>query len=73
MDPVAPTMEQPTVAEPTTPTMEEPTTTGPTSHGSGLHDVGDPSVEEEWDATTTLGSLGGAGTEPMGNASSSAA
>ena len=70
-DPVAPNMEQPMVAEPTTPTMEEPSTTRPTSPGEGLHDKGDPSVEEAWDVATTSSGLVGAGTELAGDAPSS--
>ena len=71
-DPVTPTVEQPTVAEPFTSTMEEPSTTGLTSPGVGLHDEGDPDVEEAWDATMMLSGLARAGTEPTGYASSSA-
>ena len=73
MDLVTPTVEQLTVAEPTAPTMEEPSTTGLTSHGIGLHDEGDPDVEEAWDATMMLSGLARAGTEPAGDAPSSAA
>ena len=73
VDPVAPTVEQPMVVELTASTMEESSTTGPTLPGGGLHDEGDPSVEEAWDATTTSSGLAGVGTEPAGDASSSAA
>jgi len=72
-DSVAPTMEQPTVVELTAPTMEEPTTTGPTSPSGGLHDEGDPSVEEAWDAAATSSGLTEAGTELAGDALSSGA
>ena len=65
-------MEQPIVVEPIAPTMEEPTTTRLTSLGEGLHDEGDPSVEA-WDAALTSGGLGGAGTNPEGDVPSSAA
>ena len=73
VDLVFPTMEQPTVAELTAPTMEEPSTTGPTSPNGGFHDEGDPGVEEAWDAVATSSGLAGAGTEPAGDAPSSAA
>ena len=53
------------VAEPTAPAMEEPSTTGPISPGGGLHDEGDPGVEE------LSGGLGGEGMETTGDASSS--
>ena len=61
------------VAEPTTPTMEVPSITRPTSPGGGLHDEGDPSVEEAWDAMVMSSGLAGAGTEPTGDTPSSAA
>ena len=73
VDSVAPTMEQPMVAEPTAPTMEEPSTTGPTSPGGRLHDEGNPSVEEALDAMARLSGLARAGMKPAGDASSSAA
>ena len=57
-------MEQPIVAKPTAPTMEEPSTTGPTSPSGGLHDEGDPSVEEAWDAMETWSGPTKVGTEP---------
>ena len=52
--------------------MEEPSTTGLTSPGGGLHDEGDPSVEEAWDAMATLSDLAGAGMKPAGDTLSSA-
>ena len=67
-----PTVEQLTVVESTALTMEECSTTRPTSPGSGLHDEGDPSVEEAWDAMVTSSGLARAGTEPTGDEPSSA-
>ena len=52
--------------------MEEPSTTGLTSPGGGLHDEGDPNVDEAWDATVTLSGLAKAGV-PARDALSSAA
>ena len=67
VDPVAPTVEQLTVVESTALTMEECSTTRPTSPGSGLHDEGDPSVEEVWDAVAMSSGLAGASTKPTGD------
>ena len=52
--------------------MGEPSIAGPASPGDGLHDDGDPSVEEIRDAAATSSGLAGVGTEPMGDAPSSA-
>ena len=60
-------------ANPVAPTMEEPSTTRPTSPGGGLHEKGDPTVEEVWDVLATSSGLAEAGTEPAGDAPSSAA
>ena len=53
--------------------MEEPSTTGLTSPDGGLHDEGNPGVEEAWDAVATSSGLAGVGTEPVGDAPSSVA
>ena len=72
MDPAAPTMEQPMIARLTAPTMVEPSVTRPTLPGGGLHDDGDPGVEEVWGAAATSSSLAGVSTKPVGDALSSA-
>ena len=53
--------------------MGEPSTTGPTSAGGGLHDDGDPGMEEMWDATMMSSSLVGANMLPTGDVLSSTA
>ena len=53
--------------------MGEPSIAGPTSLGGGLHDEGDPSVEEMWGVAATSSALTEASMEPASDAPSSAA
>ena len=71
-DPVALASEQSIAIGPTDRTMGEPSKAGPVSPGDGLHDKGNPSVEEMQDAAATSSGLVGATIEPMGDVSSSA-
>ena len=72
-NPVAPAPEQSATVGLTNPTMGEPSTTGLASPSGGLHDDGDPGVEEMRDAVAMSSGLARANMELAGDMPSSAA